>query len=172
MNKKQIIIIGLAIIFISFLFIVDAIQNGSIPIPFRYKITGTNKGAIYKTDVITGKIWLVSPEGEREITQPTPEPTPEFATINLLEIISTKYTGQIGNMIQPSAVTVIRNHNNKKIRKILFKITYSENKNSQIVDTRYYLDEEEIYAGDTSTIYVPLNHDNYWFNVQVIRAIY
>ena len=162
MSKKQ-LITGLVIL--SFIVILLS--------PFRYKVTGTNKGYLYKTDRLTGKTHVVTPNGEITIgkyVSPTSTPTPEKISGLYFEIISVN-NRNIG--YSSFADVVIRNNSGKSVNQINLKVEYTEKENSPVIDTDYPVKFETILKGDTKTITVPLTDSSkqYWYRVLVDSAL-
>ena len=162
--KKNVIIFGI-IVLVGFLVILS---------PLRYKITGTNKGYIYKTDRLTGKTYIVGPSGEIEIDKyqkPSPTPQPQQFPLYKLQILSTK--SRTSGSHEYADIT-IKNRDTKTAYNIQYKITYSKTKNGDIFDTEYENNFEKISGGDTVTDSVLLKSfdDQFWYSVSINSANY
>lgn len=96
LNKKKIAIITLGLL--CFILIVI---NFDIPIPFRYEFKGTSQGYIYKIDRFTGKAWIVTPLGEKEVPKYEIPKSPEehmVFPLSLLELrgVELNWRGEAG----------------------------------------------------------------------------
>jgi hypothetical protein len=146
-------------------------------LPFRYKITGTSKGYLYKTDRLTGKTWVVSPSGEKEIGEfktPTPTQAPRQFPINYLQIVSlTNKDGDSTTDISSYAVAVVKNTYTSTASNVKYKVVYSKTKDSSPFDTRYHDSYIKIPPGDTVTVNIPLyNSSQMWYTVEIVSAEY
>lgn len=164
-TNKLYVIIGVIIIVVILL------------LPFRYKITGTNKGYFYKTDRLTGKTWIVTPSGEKEIGEiktPTPTQAPQQFPINYLEVVSfTNKSGDSNTDISSYAVAVVKNTYTSTASNVKYKIVYSKTKDSAPFDTRYHDSYIKIPPGDTVTVNIPLySASQMWYTVEIVSAEY
>lgn len=170
-NKK------LLLVLLALLLVILIIYIFNIPLPFRYNVTGTNEGFIYKTDRLTGRTWIIGPNGEREIKPLQPSPTPKPPVpfpVSYLEILTNEaiYKEFYGDR-DTYAKVVIRNTHKSDANEINFKIDYYELQNGPIIDTSSWF-EHRIRAGDTESLEIRLDNDVLWewYKITIESAVY
>jgi hypothetical protein len=159
-DKKKIAIIILGLLCFT-LFIV----NFDIPIPFRYEIKGTSQGYIYKIDRFTGKTWIVSKSGEKEIkNEELPEERQEFP-INLLEISEIK-AEDTSTGIKLSGT--IKNTSGLEATEIWLRADFSKDKGGESFHYEVFYPfqtlEERVQPGSSKTF-------TKWVNWQTYQAV-
>lgn len=114
--------------------------------PWRYKITGTNQGAIYKTDRLTGNTTLITTNGEErlvEIIPPAPTTTPQYFDLSALIIDSVN--GEVANNQFRVFGTVKNQSSNNPACNLVFEITYQ--RDGKDIETDYQSIQTYIQPG-------------------------
>lgn len=140
LDKKKVGIVVLTVFCLTFL-----VYKFNLPIPFRYEIKGTSGGYIYKIDRFTGKTWVVTPAGEKEIRKyqepsskwtPRPNPTPAPFPLYDLEIKNVDSTWYNKNNWQ--LYGSIENKNpTLTVEDIKIAVEFTKQRYGEVVDTQY-----------------------------------
>lgn len=173
-NNKVVFILLSLFGFIIFVYVFN------IPFPFRYKITGTNQGIIYKTDRFTGKTYVVTPYGEKlieETQEPSPNPAPESFPLGQLTILNLDSTNSDLYSGQTQIFGSIKNTSLRETAcHVMIKIVFKKSENGDDIDTK--TGSLGNYFGPNTTaefsypLFVPnqLKNRKFWYNVQIIKA--
>lgn len=150
----------------------------NLPVPFRYKITGTNKGIIYKTDRFTGRTWIVTPSGEELINVLPKKDEQKLFPLGSLEVLDVGVNNQ--GFVGTRTIDIygsIKNHNGQDAAcNIAIKVVFKKNENSGEVDTQTANISKAVYPNDTiefsERFLIPqqLSGVKFWYNVYVISA--
>lgn len=178
LDKKKVGIVVLTVLCLIFL-----VYKFNLPIPFRYEIKGTSGGYIYKIDRFTGKTWVVTPAGEKEIRKyqepsskwtPLPNPTPIPFPLHDLEIknVDSRWYGdrwQIYGSIKNKNSTLTAED-------IKIEVKFVQQEGGEVIDTQYVDIFEEIPPNTTrsftpNSIYIsPLLKGTWRYTYKIYSA--